>query len=109
MSNINDKSKITHGRWPWDLSRSIDMATNQKAQIIVSDRLAFDAVYLGRTKQSPLIMERFFCPDAMNIPLNLVVTVKSGKKHIGSFLLATIRPDEDTILLIKEENLPCPD
>jgi len=85
------------------------MVLHQKAQISTPEGDMFNAVYLGRSMRSTKPLERFSCPDGINLPLNASLGVKSGRKRIGEFLLATIRPDENTILLIKKENLSCPD
>jgi len=90
------------------------LAMKQKVILKLPTGKSFHAVYLGRSRLSAALLERFHVPeDAFTdrLPVNSPVDVLVGrrKRTIGRFMLAVKRPDEGTILLAKEENLPCVD
>jgi len=102
---MSDAAMIKPGRWPIDLRVKLNLAIKEKVTLKLRNGNQFSATYLGPSQQSTEPMERFLAPDCMDLPINLPMVVYAGKHSVGNFYLATIRPDEETILLIKEENL----
>lgn len=70
---------------------------------------AIDSVYLGESKKKVRPFERFSVMEQHVFPINSMVEVHQGRKNIGRFMVANYRHLEKTILLVKEENLPCVD
>jgi len=107
---LTNRKQLTNiGRSPFNFSKDIDLEVKDRVKIVYSDTFSFEATYLGQSKLSPLPMERFHTKEELLLPINSALEVFAGKRKVGDFMLATIRTDENTFILIKKENLPCPE
>jgi len=112
MNTDRTEPAINPGRWPFHVSSGLRLVINQKVMLRTPSGKCFHAIYLGRSRLSADALDRFKVPDSLftaRLPLNIPVEVVVGRRGrvVAKMMLAVKRPDEGTVLMIKEDILPC--
>lgn len=97
------------GRGLFDFKIGTGLSIKDRVTIDDLHGNTLESVYLGPSKKSVRQFERFRFSGGHIFPINAMVDVSRNKKTVGRFMVANYRISENTIILIKEKNLPCID